>query len=133
MFRASKTLYSVNWSGFFYEAHVSTDEAMKRFLDESGLDTIIRQAPANANLRRHEILLTEQLESPDSAWRSLDSTSSSGLQIYERVSPNPIQRRPVTLYMKSRWGVDVQIPADHDGLHVCNSLAIGSNRAEPTE
>lgn len=117
LFRASKTLYSVNWSGYCYESRISTDEEMQQFLDESGVDTIIRPTEVTASPQLHEILLTRQLESTNSTWRLLDSGPASGLEVYERAVASSTPRRPVRLHMKTRWGVDMQIPPSLDDVH----------------
>jgi hypothetical protein len=120
LIRDSKTLYSANWNGNFYERHFALDEKLRRFLNESGIDTIVYVSSEHRPRRPHETLVVNRLQAEGSPWREDAAVVNTHVKIYRHTVPIPLATRPISLQMNSRWHSAFEIEPGHD--HASGSL-----------
>lgn len=110
--RSSNTIYRPNWDGLKYRAIISALPEMEKFINSSGVDTIVRLTGRDQPHRPDETLLSLVIAGHPNDWVSVPLNSSDDAKVYRRITVNRAVRQPIRIQMASKLGEDLLVEPD---------------------
>jgi len=107
--RSSNTIYRSGWNRTYYHTIISDLPDLEKFIDSSGVDTIVRLTGRTQPHRPDEALLSLVIAGRPNDWASVPIDFPADAKVYRRTTVNKTIRQPIRIQMASKLGEDLLV------------------------